>query len=204
MKTYQPLNATEISILDTAENGSPLRVYQTTNEQDLQVLQAVCTEIAPKDAALKKLISKMYDTVADPNKPGVGIAAPQIGVNRRVFLAQRLDKTDHPFEFFVNPEIVWKSDILRKGEEGCLSIAETYETVYRSYVIQLTYFDLEGTQFQEVIEGFTAVIMQHEMDHLNGILFTDRIEEQKNNLYLDASTKDELVYLTPKIEEEAL
>lgn len=204
MKTYQPLNATEIAILDTAKNGSPLRVYQTTNEQDLQVLRAVCSEIDPKDTTLKKLISKMYDTVADPNKPGVGIAAPQIGVNRRVFLAQRLDKTDHPFEFFVNPEIVWKSDILRKGEEGCLSIAETYENVYRSYVIQLTYFDLEGTQFHEVIEGFTAVIMQHEMDHLNGILFTDRIEEQKNNLYLDASSKHELVYLAPKTEEKAL
>lgn len=200
MKTYTPISTAENTLVESVENGTQLRVLQTDNTKDLEVLQAKSIEIDPKDNVLKKLITRMYNTVADENKPGVGIAAPQIGVNRRVFLAQRLDKTEHPFEFFINPEIVWQSKILRKGEEGCLSIADTYEAVYRSYVIQMTYFDLEGTQFHEVIEGFTAVIMQHEMDHLNGILFTDRIEEQKNNQYFSASADNELFYLSSNLE----
>lgn len=200
MKTYTPISTDENTLVEFIENGTPLRVLQTDNTKDLEVLQAKSIEIDPKDNVLKKLITRMYNTVADENKPGVGIAAPQIGVNRRVFLAQRLDKAEHPFEFFINPEIVWQSKILRKGEEGCLSIADTYEAVYRSYVIQMTYFDLEGTQFHEVIEGFTAVIMQHEMDHLNGILFTDRIEEQKINQYFSASADNELFYLSSNLE----
>lgn len=195
MKTYIPINTAEISRITSGEKEAPLRVLQTTNEEDLIVLRASNLEVDPKDAALKQLISGMYQTVTDKNKPGVGIAAPQIGINRRVFLVQRIDKAEHPFEFFVNPEIVWYSKIQRKGEEGCLSIADTYDMVYRSYAIQVTYYDLEGKHFQEVIEGFTAVIIQHEMDHLNGILFTDRLAEQREQEYDAASSVEELVYL---------
>ena len=195
MKSYIPINEAEITLIKSGDKNAPMRVLQTTNEKDLRVLRADNLELDPKDTVLKGLINRMFQTVTDENKPGVGIAAPQIGINRRIFLAQRLDKPEQPFEFFVNPEIVWYSKILRKGEEGCLSIAEAYDTVYRSYSIQITYYDLEGKHFQEVVEGFTAVIMQHEMDHLNGILFTDHVEEQRVREYEDASTKHELVYL---------
>lgn len=195
MKTYIPISTAEKNLILSGDKSEPLRVLQTSDEQDLIVLRADNLELDPKDTVLKELINRMFQTVTDENKPGVGIAAPQIGINRRVFLAQRLDKPEQPFEFFVNPEIVWYSKILRKGEEGCLSIAEAYDTVYRSYAIQITYFDLEGKHFQEVVEGFTAVIMQHEMDHLNGILFTDHVEEQREKEYEDASTKNVLVYL---------
>lgn len=195
MKTYIPISTAEKKLIQSVDKSEPLRVLQTSDEQDLIVLRADNLELDPKDTVLKELINRMFQTVTDENKPGVGIAAPQIGINRRVFLAQRLDKPEQPFEFFVNPEIVWYSKILRKGEEGCLSIAEAYDTVYRSYAIQITYFDLEGKHFQEVVEGFTAVIMQHEMDHLNGILFTDHVEEQREKEYEDASTKNVLVYL---------
>ncbi|SFJ06744.1 peptide deformylase [Myroides guanonis] len=195
MKTYIPISTAEKNLILSGDKSEPLRVLQTSDEQDLIVLRADNLELDPKDTVLKELINRMLQTVTDENKPGVGIAAPQIGINRRVFLAQRLDKPEQPFEFFVNPEIVWYSKILRKGEEGCLSIAEAYDTVYRSYAIQITYFDLEGKHFQEVVEGFTAVIMQHEMDHLNGILFTDHVEEQREKEYEDASTKNVLVYL---------
>lgn len=195
MKTYIPISTAEKKLILSGDKSEPLRVLQTSDEKDLIVLRADNLELDPKDTVLKELINRMFQTVTDENKPGVGIAAPQIGINRRVFLAQRLDKPEQPFEFFVNPEIVWYSKILRKGEEGCLSIAEAYDTVYRSYAIQITYFDLEGKHFQEVVEGFTAVIMQHEMDHLNGILFTDHVEEQREKEYEDASTKNVLVYL---------
>ena len=195
MKAYTPINTTEISLIESGEKNEPLRVLLTSDEHDLMILRADNLEVNPKDIVLKELIGRMFQTVTDENKPGVGIAAPQIGINRRVFLAQRLDKPEHPFEFFINPEIVWYSKVLRKGEEGCLSIAEAYDTVYRSYAIQITYYDLEGKHFQEVVEGFTAVIMQHEMDHLNGILFTDHVEEQRVREYEEASIKNELVYL---------
>lgn len=195
MKTYMPISTAEKKLIQSGDRSEPLRVLQTSDEQDLIVLRAENLEVNPQDTVLKELINRMFQTVTDENKPGVGIAAPQIGINRRVFLAQRLDKPEQPFEFFVNPEIVWYSKILRKGEEGCLSIVEAYDTVYRSYAIQITYYDLAGKHFQEVVEGFTAVIIQHEMDHLNGVLFIDHVEEQREKEYEDASTKNTLVYL---------
>jgi peptide deformylase len=131
----------------------------------------------------------------DPANPGIGIAAPQVGINKNVFWVQRFDKKGEPFEFYINPKIVWRSALLRKGMEGCLSIPEIRGDVFRNYTIQLMYWDKEGKFHEEVVEGFTAVVFQHEYDHLNGVLFTDRLKEQKNmevskistdvNLYLE-------------------
>ncbi|MBC8882444.1 peptide deformylase [Flavobacterium piscinae] len=104
--------------------------------------------------------------------------APQVGINRNLFWVQRFDKPGEPFEFYINPKIIWRSELLRKGMEGCLSIPEDRGDVYRNYTIKVTYFDLKGNFKEEIVEGFTAVIFQHEEDHLNGILFTDRIIEQ--------------------------
>ena len=89
------------------------------------------------------------------------------------------DKPNEPFEYYVNPKIVWRSNLIRKGAEGCLSIPDERGDVYRNYTIQISYFDANGDFKQEVIEGFTAVIFQHEIDHLNGILFTERMMEQQ-------------------------
>jgi peptide deformylase len=95
----------------------------------------------------------------------------------------------------LNPKIIWRSQLLRKGPEGCLSIPDITGNVLRNYTIKLTYQDKTGKQFEEIIEGFTAVVFQHETDHLNGILFTDRMTEQEKievslinnevNLYLE-------------------
>lgn len=188
------LTAEEMSFLLRNSIEDSMAVYQTTVLEELDVLRRVCEEVEPTDRNLEILIRKMHNTVMDKRQQGVGIAAPQIGINRRVFLAKRFDKEGEPFEFFVNPRIVWYSEVLRKGEEGCLSIANEYNAVYRSLVIQIVYYDLSGTQFQEVVEGYTAVIMQHEMDHLNGILFTDRIMDQTNRSYEDATIETALVY----------
>lgn len=194
MESFTNLNESELAILSEGTLKEPLRVLQITDELDNQILHEVCKPVDPRDPNLKILISRMYSTVRNEEKPGVGIAAPQIGINRQVFLAQRLDKKDNPFEFFVNPEIVWYSKVQRIGEEGCLSIPDMYEEVIRSLAIQITYYDLEGQHFQEVIEGYTAVILQHEYDHLRGILFPERIEEQMGKEYFDASPNGELVY----------
>lgn len=194
MQNRTKLNESELQIINFGVIEEPMRVLQTTDESDLKVLRMTCEELIPEDENLKLLISRMYQTVRDENKPGVGIAAPQVGIARRLFIAQRMDKKDNPFEFFINPEIVWFSNIKRRGEEGCLSIPDAYGDVYRSLAIQITYYDMSGTHFQEVVEGFTAVIMQHEMDHLNGVLFTDRMEEQAEIEYYNASPTGEIVY----------
>lgn len=194
MNTYSKLNDIENQLIQQSSVELPMHVLQVDNPIEEEVLRTICQEVVPTDENLRYLIARMYTTVQSEEKPGVGIAAPQVGINRRVFLVQRMDKKDEPFEFFINPEITWYSKVLRRGDEGCLSIAETYGQVYRSLAIQITYYDLSGEHFQEVVEGFTAVIMQHEFDHLNGVLFTDRIKEQENNQYYNASPTSEIVY----------
>src|SRR5690606_2902907 len=93
---------------------------------------------------------------------------------------QRFDKDGSPFEFYINPKIVWRSKLLRKGAEGCLSIPDRREHVIRNYSTKLQYTSKEGKTVDELIEGFTGVIFQHEVDHLYAILYPDRLEEQQS------------------------
>ncbi|WP_158962501.1 peptide deformylase [Myroides fluvii] len=189
-----PLTTEELALIFEGDQTQPMYVYQDGVPDELQVLKTNCTEIDPQDTNVKMLIARMYKTVADGDRAGVGIAAPQVGLARRLFLVKRFDKANEPFEFFINPQIVWYSAVLQQGDEGCLSIEDRYEAVYRSLAVQITYFDLEGNHYQEVVEGYTAVIMQHEYDHLNGILFTDRVVEQEERQYEDATLETPLVY----------
>jgi peptide deformylase len=105
----------------------------------------------------------------------VGIAAPQVGILRRLVAVQRFDKEGEPFEFFVNPEIVEMGDEWAVGGEGCLSVPEISGSVERAQSLVLRYRDAEFVEHTEHIEGFTAVIFQHEIDHLNGTLFIDKM-----------------------------
>lgn len=194
MREIISLTQEEIELITRGDHSKAMHIYQDTVLEELQVLKGNCIEINPADVHLKTLIARMYQTVTDEERSGVGIAAPQVGVNRRIFLVKRYDKINEPFEFFINPQIVWYSSLLQQGQEGCLSIEDRYDTVYRSLAVHITYFDLEGKQYQEVVEGYTAVILQHEYDHLNGVLFTDRIEEQVQRKYRDATEEISLVY----------
>jgi peptide deformylase len=173
----------ERSLITTGGKKDILRVLQITNEADAKILRGVSADINLRDEALPQLIDRMMATVKDPANTGVGIAAPQIGINKNVILVQRFDKQGEPIEAYLNPKFRWKSALLRKGAEGCLSIADIRGDVLRSYTIELTYFDMAGKFHDEVIEGFTAVIFQHETDHLLGILFTDRLEQQNAQDY---------------------
>lgn len=169
----------ERDLILSAPETEMMRVTQVTNSADLKILNAVSTDINPKDKLIPVLAKRMYLAMRDPARPGVGIAAPQVGINRNIIWVQRLDKPDEPFELCINPKIVWRSNLMRKGAEGCLSIPDERGDVYRNYTIQITYFDSEGNLKEEVVEDFTAVIFQHEIDHLNGILFTERMIEQE-------------------------
>lgn len=175
----QSFTESERQFILSASDTTPLYVTQVTVPEELQILKAVSTDIDPKDAVLPILAKRMYLAMRDPLRPGVGIAGPQVGVNRNVFWVQRLDKPGEPFEFYINPKIVWGSGLLRKGMEGCLSIPIERGDVLRHYAIQVSYYDVEGKFHEEHLEGFTAVIFQHEYDHLIGKLFTERIQEQE-------------------------
>lgn len=195
----QKLSETERSIITSGGKADMMRVLQISEPADAKILKGASIDISLKEELLPLLLDRMLATVTDPANSGVGIAAPQIGINRNVILVQRFDKPGEPFEAYINPKIKWRSALLRKGTEGCLSIADIRGDVLRNYTIQLTYYDRNGQHHEEIIEGFTAVIFQHETDHLMGILFTDRLEQQKAfeyslingevNLYLENRLK---------------
>lgn len=175
----QSFTKEERNLILSGPETEMLRVTQVTDSTDLKILKAVSTDINPKDKLIPVLAKRMYLAMRDPARPGVGIAAPQVGINRNIIWVQRLDKPKEPFELCINPKIVWQSNLMRKGAEGCLSIPDERGDVYRNYTIQISFYDSQGKFTEEVIEGFTAVIFQHEIDHLNGILFTERIIEQQ-------------------------
>ena len=127
----------------------------------------------------------MIATVTHPSQDGVGIAGPQVGLKRRVVAVQRFDKEGEPFEVYPNIRITWASDSLEIGPEGCLSVPNRRGDVKRSQEIIIEYADMEALRSgkasdeipmrKETIEDFTAVIFQHEADHLDGVLYIDRL-----------------------------
>lgn len=156
-----------------------LKVYTIESEEETSVLRAHSTDLS-RGSLLSQdyqlLTERMIQTVSDTTVGGVGIAAPQIGINKRVVVVQRFDKESEPFEAYPNISIIEYSEEKRKGPEGCLSVPDQRYDVTRSASVVITYYDVERRQMvTETIEGFTAVIFQHEVDHLNGIIYTDRV-----------------------------
>ena len=182
----------ELAILESVD--SIMRVLTIETAHDLSVLRApsidFSTEALLSDefACLSEL---MVATVTHPSQDGVGIAGPQVGLNRRVVAVQRFDKEGEPFEVYPNIRIVWQSDSLEFGPEGCLSVPDRREDVARSTEIVIEYTGIDPDYMsssqdnspsapslipvRDTISGFTAVIFQHEVDHLDGILYIDRL-----------------------------
>ena len=154
-------------VLSVAEADDSLRLREKCLPVSEQMLRS-------EDYAL--LRRRMLATVQNPENEGVGIAAPQVGISRRMVAVQRFDKQGEPFEFFLNPEIVEYEGQTLIGSEGCLSVPDISDDVERWQRIRLRYRDEAFAEREEVIEGFTAVIFQHEIDHLDGVLFIDYIK----------------------------
>ncbi|MBB4805083.1 peptide deformylase [Chryseobacterium defluvii] len=178
----QKLNSDELSIINRGSSDSALSIYQTTDADQHKTLLSLSTEIDPLDPHTETLVKRMKLSLLSTDG-GVGIAAPQVGINRKVIWVQRFDKEGEPLEYFINPVIVWRSEILNLGPEGDLSIPDFRDQFYRSKVIHLEYVDLKGKKHSEIVEGFTAVIFQHEIDHLFGILISDKKEKEKGDAY---------------------
>ena len=132
------------------------------------------------DAGIRKLIDDMFETMYEA--PGIGLAATQVGVKKRVFTID-LAKKEEPKnpQVFINPQIVWFSHEKSTHEEGCLSIPEFYSEVERPAQVKVKYLDLEGEPREVEANGLLATCLQHEIDHLNGILFIDHISKLKRD-----------------------
>lgn len=140
------------------------------------------------DEAVRRLAQDMLDTMYDA--PGIGLAAIQIGVPRRlVTLDLSKDKEERRPTVLVNPEITWSSEERRAYEEGCLSIPEYYEEVERPDRIRFRYTTLEGESVEQEADGLLATCVQHEIDHLNGVLFIDYLSRLKRERVVKRFTK---------------
>jgi len=141
-------------------------------------LRLVSEPIKTIDREVKALVADLFETMYDA--PGIGLAAIQVGIPRRV-VTMDLSKKEEAQEprVFINPEILWRSDEKAKYEEGCLSIPEFYEEVERPVQVRVKYLDLEGREQELAASGLLATCLQHEIDHLNGVLFIDHISRLK-------------------------
>jgi peptide deformylase len=151
-------------------------------------LRLASKPVAKIDAATKQLVEDMFDTMYDA--PGIGLAAIQIGEPRRI-VTMDLAKKDEPKEpqVFINPELLSKSGDKNTHEEGCLSIPEYYEEVERPAAVRVRYLDLDGKQHEIDAEGLLATCIQHEIDHLDGVLFIDHISKLKRDRVIKKFTK---------------
>ena len=144
------------------------------------VLKQVSTPVETVDDAVRALMDDMLESMYAA--PGIGLAAVQVGVPKRVIVMD-LAREDEPPQprYFVNPEITWSSEEMAIREEGCLSVPEIYDEVERPARVGLKYVDYQGNPVEEDAEGLLAVCIQHEMDHLNGVLFIDHLSRLKRN-----------------------
>ncbi len=144
------------------------------------VLKQVSQPVEKVDDDLRALMDDMLETMYDA--PGIGLAAIQIGVPKRVIVMDLAgpDEEKAP-RYFVNPEILWASDDTAPYEEGCLSIPEVYDEVQRPARVKLKYLNYQGEEVIEDAEGLFAVCIQHEMDHLEGVLFIDHLSRLKRD-----------------------
>ena len=182
----EPFTPAELGLI--RNQNIPMRVLTIDTPADLGTLRSPSSNLPVEALGSKdftRLCELMIGTVTHPTQDGVGIAGPQVGINRRVVAVQRFDKKpilggDYPFEIYPNIRIVWASDQMDCGQEGCLSVPDKSGNVMRSREIIIEYTDYKSPKVdlvRERISGFTAVIFQHEIDHLDGKLFIDRLEK---------------------------
>ena len=203
-RSYSGFSRQELAVLESAD--SIMRVLTIEDSADLMTLRAVSRDFSAEallSEDFARLAELMVATVTHPSQDGVGIAGPQVGLNRRVVAVQRFDKEGEPFEVYPNIRIVCLSDSTAYGAEGCLSVPDMRADVLRSTEMVVEYADLQQLRenrmrhqphanisksldnnnltdsgipiVRDTVSGFTAVIFQHEIDHLEGILYIDRL-----------------------------
>ena len=159
-----------ISVSKEPVKNPPLKVYQLGDE----ALRTPANRIVKVDDSIRKLAKDMLITMY--SSKGIGLAAPQVGIQKRLLVIDlNFEDPNAPPMVFINPEIISSSASLDTYEEGCLSIPGVYLNVLRPSSIKLSYRDEMGRPRKMKAEGLLARCIQHEMDHLNGVLFVDRV-----------------------------
>lgn len=172
------------------------RILTVDNAADTAVLKQISAPVAEVDDGVRALMDDMLETMYAA--PGIGLAAVQVGDVRRVIVMDLNDRVlegedvaPEPVEgeaedqsrrnprYLVNPEILWASDEIYAYEEGCLSVPEYFDEVERPGKVRIRYLDYNGKSVEEEVEGLFAVCIQHEMDHLEGVLFIDHLSRLK-------------------------
>ncbi len=173
-----------------------------------KLLRTTSAPVGKITADIRKLVEDMFATMYDA--PGIGLAAVQVGVPKRVVtmdLGKRGNKNAEPEKddkdddgdedaeevknprVFINPEITWSSEEKSIYEEGCLSIPDIHEDVERPARVKVKFLDLDGKEHEEEADGLYATCIQHEIDHLNGVLFIDHISKLKRDRIVKKFTK---------------
>lgn len=159
-----------------------LKVYEYPHP----ILKKKSVPVAPEEFGeeLRKMLDDMLETMYE--EIGVGLAAPQVGISKRMIVIdyERDDEGGKPGNpmYLVNPEIVWKSEEKVCGTEGCLSVPEQRAEVERFAAIKVKYQDVDGKEHIVETDDFLAIVLQHEIDHLDGILYIDRISRLKRQM----------------------
>jgi len=173
-------NKLQKELVNAGIASTPMRVFKTNNPSDSILLRTKSDKVdfSFEDKELQLFIDRLLTTVKDSISLGVGIAAPQVGILKNIIWVQRFDKENFPFEAYINPVITHYSERKQDCMEGCLSIPNKQAmTKTRAFSITIEYDKRDGSHHTEQVEDFTAVIFQHEIDHLHGKLFIDYLEE---------------------------
>lgn len=144
------------------------------------LLRRVALPVTEYNQTLKVLLGDMVDTMK--KEGGVGLAAPQVGVLQRVLIMEL--SPDGPIKKVINPEIIWAHKEKVMCQEGCLSIPDVWAEVQRSSEVRVRFYDEHGAVHEELFSDFPAICIQHEMDHLNGVLFIDHLSSLKKTRIL--------------------
>lgn len=154
-----------------------LKVYEYPHP----VLKKKAETVVSVDNEVRKFLDDMLETMYASN--GCGLAAPQVGVSKRVVVIDITHEGEEPAPIYmVNPEIIWKSDETKICEEGCLSLPSLRAEVERPASIKVKYLDYDGKDCELLVEDFLAVAVQHELDHLEGVLYIDHISRLKRQM----------------------
>ena len=161
-----------------------LPIYETPDP----VLRQISTPVETIDDALQRLIDDMFDTMYAA--PGIGLAAVQVGEAKRLLVIDLQEPEEEGGEpvrdprVFINPEILETSETTRPYQEGCLSVPDQYAEVLRPDRVRARWRDRDGSDREEWIDGLLAVCLQHEIDHLNGVLFIDHLSRLKRDMIM--------------------
>ena len=152
-----------------------------------ELLRKVSKEVKNIDQKLSKIYDEMCILMND--KKGIGLAAPQIGINERFFISKDFSNDSDQTIIFINPEIIEADDIV-ESKEGCLSIPGHYDYVKRNNRILVSYFDLSGKNEKKEFSDMQSIVFQHELDHLDGILFPDRLPKIRKDIFFKKIDKE--------------